>query len=211
MRLKLKTPLPGLQAQREMAPVYRKPSLLLDMPGTAVESAVLALLFPANEGRSREELLDWKVLLIRRNSYPGVHSGQISFPGGKREARDADLWETARRETCEEVGICREWIDTVGPLTATYVPASNFAIHPFVGVARPGATVTMDPREVAACRRVPLRALDPARAVMRRFTYEDGEKPAPAWLYEDFVIWGATAMVLAELYRAVDRGLLARE
>ena len=211
MHLKLNTPLPGSKAQCEMAPVYRQPSLLRCIPREAVESAVLALLFPANDGRDREALLDWRVLLIRRNSYPGVHSGQISFPGGKREEADADLWATACRETLEEVGIAPDCLDRVGALTTIYVPASNFVIYPFIAVAHPETRVTSDPREVADYRLVPIRALDPARAVERDFTYEEGTRPAPAWLYGDFVIWGATAMMLAELYRVVDCGLLVRD
>ena len=211
VHLKLRTPLPGRKAQCEMAPVYRKPSLLKDIPRSAMESAVLTLLFPANEGRSRKDLMEWSVLLIRRNSYPGVHSGQISFPGGKRETCDADLWQTACRETHEEVGVAPDCLDRVGPLTRTYVPASNFVIYPFIAVACAEAMVTPDPREVAEYRRVPIKALDPAKAVTLDFTYESGTKPAPAWIYEGFTIWGATAMMLAEFYRAVDQGLLVRD
>lgn len=211
MRMKLNNPLPGAKAQSEMAPVYREPSLLRDIPQQAMESAVLAALFPSNQGRSREDLLEWTVLLIRRNSYPGVHSGQISLPGGKRDEADADLWATACRETREEVGIGTDRLVKIGALTRTYVPASNFVIYPFIAVAAPGADVSMDPREVAGYRHVPVKALDPSKAVMLDFTYENGTRPAPAWVYEGFTIWGATAMMLAELYRAVDRGLLVRE
>ncbi|SBW10341.1 conserved hypothetical protein [uncultured delta proteobacterium] len=210
MQLKLTTPLPGRAAQSEMAPLYRQPALLKDIPPDALESAVLALLFPANEGKSREELLDWSVLLLRRNSYPGAHSGQISFPGGKREAGDADLWATACRETCEEVGIGAACLNRVGALTKTYIPASNFVIYPYVAVARPEARVCLAPREVVEYRLVPIRTLDPGKAVTLDFTYECGTKPAPAWLYEGFTIWGATAMMLAEFYRVIDRGLLVR-
>lgn len=211
MHLRLNTPLPGPAAQCEMAPVYRQPSLLRNIPSGAMESAVLALLFPANTGESREALLEWSVLLIRRNTYPGVHSGQISFPGGKREETDPDLPETARRETFEEVGITPDRFDWVGSLTRIYVPASNFVIYPFMAVAAPETRITPDPREVAEYRHVPLKALDPARAETFDFTYEEGTKPAPAWRYGGFTIWGATAMMLAELYRTVDRGLLTRE
>lgn len=210
MHLKLKSPLPGPEAQCEMAPVYRQASLVRDVPGGAMESAVLAALFPANEGRTRNELMEWSVLLIRRNSYPGVHSGQVSFPGGKREKADADLWQTACRETREEVGLPEGCLDKVGALTRIYVPASNFVVYPFIAVACGEARLTPDPREVVAYKRVPVKELDPARAVSLDFTYEAGTRPAPAWEYEGFTIWGATAMMLAEFYRVVDQGLLVR-
>lgn len=211
MRLTLKAPLPGSAAHCEMAPVHRTPSVLGDVPGKAVESAVLTLLFPTNEGRDRDELMDWTVLLIRRNNYEGVHSGQIAFPGGKRENGDRGLWETACRETCEEVGICDSYLQKVGALTRTYVPASNFVIYPFVAIARPGATVHTDPREVVEYRHVPIRVMDPGKAVALDFDYDDGTRPAPAWQYEGFTIWGATAMMLSEFYRTVDQGLLVRD
>lgn len=208
MSLRLTTPLPGRAAQNEMAPLRRSLVLCDAIPSGAVESAVLVLLFPANAGKSREELLDWSVLLTRRNSYPGVHSGQISFPGGKREATDADLWATACREASEEVGITEACLDKVGALTGTYVPASNFVISPFIAVARPEARVCIDPREVVEYRQVPVRLLDPAKARMRVVAYSDGQGPAPTWQYEGFTIWGATAVMLAELYRVIDRELL---
>lgn len=208
MQLILRHPLPGLAAQCEMAPVYRKSALLRNVPREAVESAVLALLFPANAGKSGTEMLEWSVLLIQRNTYPGVHSGQISFPGGKREKTDAALEQTALRETREEAGIPASSLDMVGALTSLYVPASNFLVYPFLAVANPDTRIVPDTREVTDYRLVPLRVLDPAAAVTRDFTYEEGTKPAPAWEYEGFVIWGATAMMLAELYRIVEGDLL---
>ena len=213
MHLKLNEPLPGRRAQSEMAPGlgFRGPSRFDNIPVEAMDAAVLALLFPVNAGRSREDLLEWTVLLIRRNSYPGVHSGQISFPGGKRDEDDADLWATACRETCEEVGIRSECLEKVGMLTLNYVPASNFMIYPFVALAHPNAQIVLDSHEAVEYRHVPLKVLDPASAVLLEFATATGHKPAPAWEYEGFTIWGATAMLLSELYRAVDLGLLVRD
>ena len=210
MHLELKTPLPGREAQLEMAPMYRRPSIINTVPESAVESAVLVLLSPTNEGRNRTEMLSWQVLLIRRNSYPGVHSGQISFPGGRREKTDANLWETACREGYEEVGVAGDCLDWVGSLTRIYVPASNFVIYPFMAVDSCRAEIVLDPREAVQYKQVPLSVFNPESAVSLPFTYEEGTRPAPAWEYEDFIIWGATAMMLAEVYRVVERGLLVR-
>ncbi len=176
-----------------------------------MESAVLVLLFPTNEGRDKRELMDWTVLLIRCNSYEGVHSRQIAFPGGKREKGDKDYWETACRETREEVGIRDTHLQRVGELTRIYVAASNFVIYPFVALAGPGAAVVADPREVVEYRQVPIRVADPAKAVSLDFDYDDGRRWVPAWQYGGFTIWGATAMMLAEFHRAVDQGLLIRD
>ena len=209
-RLELRKPLPGKSAQLEMAPRHRIPALLEDfVPEGAEHSAVLALLTPENEGGSRNALLEWKVLLIRRNIYSGVHSGQISFPGGRQEAGDPGFWETACRETFEEVGIGPGDLEKVSPLTSVYVPPSNFLIHPFIALNRLTGPVRPDPREVADYKNIPLKAFNPAGSVELDFASQPGEaKPAPAWRYEDYVIWGATAMILSELYRLIEGGAL---
>jgi 8-oxo-dGTP pyrophosphatase MutT (NUDIX family) len=210
MRLELKSPLPGTQAQLEMAPAYRIPSFLDAIPEEAMESAVLVLLSPANGGGSREELLEWPVLLIRRNSYPGVHSDQISFPGGKRDPEDAGLWETACREGYEEVGVAPQCLEKIGPLTRIYIPPSNFVVYPFIAVNGCAPAISLDPREAVQYKQIPIKVFNPDNALSLQFSYESGPRPAPAWEYEDFTIWGATAMMLAELYRSVERGLLLR-
>lgn len=208
MHLALKTPLPGREAQLEMAPAYRRPSIINSAPETAMEAGVLTLLSPTNEGRDLAELLSWHVLLIRRNCYPGVHSGQISFPGGRREKVDSSLWETACREGFEEVGVPRRCLDRVGLLTRIYVPASNFVVYPFMAVNNCHAEIVLDSHEAVQFKQIPLNVFNPRNAVSLPFPYEGGTRPAPAWKYEDFTIWGATAMVLAEVYRTVERGLL---
>ncbi|HBY01896.1 MAG TPA: coenzyme A pyrophosphatase, partial [Rikenellaceae bacterium] len=77
-------------------------------PAGARDSAVLVLLIPANNGTSESSLMDWRVVLIKRNTYEGVHSGQIAFPGGKCEKTDKGVIDTAYREAFEELGIVRE-------------------------------------------------------------------------------------------------------
>lgn len=204
-RLAFTPPLPGKSAQVEMAPAYRVAALMREVPpGNARQSAVLVALAPPDK-ESRGEFLDWTVLLIRRNIYPGVHSGQISFPGGSQEKTDKSLWETACREAFEEVGMDARRLEKIGPLTSVYVPPSNFLIHPFVAVETSSAPIAADPREVVDYKRIPLKVFDPAASTLLEFDYRNGEKrAAPAWLHEGYTIWGATAMILSELYRLVN-------
>ena len=70
--------------------------------------------------------------LILRNEYDGVHSNQISFPGGKKENNDADLIETAVRETNEEIGIKKDNMIFQLKLTDIYIPPSNFLVRPYI-------------------------------------------------------------------------------
>ena len=211
MRLIIKKNLPGTRAHTVMVTEARKRFLGDGIPADAMESAVLVPLSPTNQGGSPDALLDWTTLLIRRNRYPGVHSGQISFPGGKIEDCDEGLWQTACRETLEEVGIEEQCLERIGSLTNVYVPASNFVIHPFLALNGCGLDVVADPREVVDYKHIPLKVFDPAKAASLEVEFSTGWSPAPGWQYEDFTIWGATAMILAELHEAIVDGALVCE
>jgi 8-oxo-dGTP pyrophosphatase MutT (NUDIX family) len=93
-------------------------------------AAVLVLIAPDEAG-------DARVVLIRRTSYDGHHSGEVSFPGGAAEDGDADLVATALREASEEVGLDPEAIGlrVVGKLEPFWIPVSNFRVTPILAVA----------------------------------------------------------------------------
>lgn len=122
----LKKPLPGRNAQFKMAPENR-----VDVQHTAQKenigqkSAVMVLIFP-EKGIPN-------ICFIRRQDDQGPHSGQISFPGGRVEEKDSNLWDTALRETAEEIGVSERDTQYVGKLTPLYIPVSNFWVHPFIG------------------------------------------------------------------------------
>ena len=73
-------------------------------------------------------------VLTKRHVYEGFHSGQISFPGGKMEKEDANLEQTALRETEEEIGVPREAMQVFGSLTSVYIPPSGYIVHPYVSM-----------------------------------------------------------------------------
>jgi len=88
------------------------------------------------------------LLFTQRTAHLSKHSGQISFPGGRREPADLSPVETALRETSEEIGIAPALVSIAGFLPR-YVTGTGFDISPVVGVIAPGFVLTPDPHEVA--------------------------------------------------------------
>ncbi|MDP1752873.1 MAG: CoA pyrophosphatase, partial [Reyranella sp.] len=88
------------------------------------------------------------VLLTQRTDDMPSHAGQIAFPGGRQQAEDADAVATALRETEEEVGLARSFVEVIGPVDL-YRTGTGYEITPIVGIVTPGFTTRADPREVA--------------------------------------------------------------
>ncbi len=157
------------------------------------QSAVMMLFYPKNG--------EMHLVLIKRNTYPGVHSSQISFPGGKAEPEDADLAHTALRETFEEVGVVPEAIDVVMPFTEIYIPPSNFLVMPYLGITEIELTFRPNKDEVDAIIELPLDVfLDDSiiTSVAMQTSYSQ-RIMVPAFEFEGHVVWGATAMIMSEL------------
>ncbi|MEC9339917.1 MAG: CoA pyrophosphatase [Pseudomonadota bacterium] len=192
---------PGDTARHELMPVAVD-GTAFDRPAPrndTRDAAVLLLLYPDTGHR------DWYLTLIKRPDYDGVHSGQIAFPGGRREGEES-LTETALRETREEVGVDPGEVTLLGELTPFFVFASNHMVHPFVGYVsvRPGFVPCEI--EVAQILEIPLsHLLEPAN--LRHETRELRWGPAriPFFAVDDHKVWGATAMVLAEFLELTRR------
>lgn len=193
----LTNPLPGVTGQIKMAPAPIGHQLnRWEIPDTCREAGVLLLFYPCNTNGRRSELY---LTLTRRREYPGVHSGQISLPGGRREEGES-LQATALRETTEEIGVSPEKIEIIGRLSSLYTPPSNFCIYPFVAFSPTRPTFQPDPREVAELIEVPLDLLvDPTiRKEETRHFESYGERYIPFFDIYGHKVWGATAMILSE-------------
>jgi 8-oxo-dGTP pyrophosphatase MutT (NUDIX family) len=140
------------------------------------------------------------VLLTQRTADMPSHAGQVSFPGGRRQAEDADAVATALRETEEEVGIPARFIDVIGAVDL-YRTGTGYEITPIVGIVTPGFTIRADPREVADVFEVPLEHfLDEVNHKINSRQYQGRERRYYAMPYGERYIWGATAGMLKNLH-----------
>ena len=187
--------LPGEDAHLSMAPVSRPlSSLALKNAVDVRESAVAIMLF-------RKEDTTF-CTLIQRPSYEGNHSGQISFPGGKRDPEDKDLQATAKRECMEEVGIDLGKAKFLGQLTPVYIPVSNFHVEPFVFFYPEWPEFVPDQREVESIFLISIEDLLDESVISQMDVPLPGGivmRNVPCFLIEGRQIWGATALILNEL------------
>jgi 8-oxo-dGTP pyrophosphatase MutT (NUDIX family) len=196
LKTRLLMPLPGRAAQQAMAPEGRSHEILSDaMP---FESAVLILL--------RRVRGDWKVVFIRRADDGRVHSGQIAFPGGRREPADGSLWETARREAGEEIGLNCHTLEPLGELTPLYIPHSNYLVHGFIALGWQCPAFIPQANEVADIFEVSLKQiLKKSNRGNDHFAAGNGQIiPAPCFIFGQVRVWGATAMILSEFCALFD-------
>ena len=140
------------------------------------------------------------VLLTQRTEDMPSHAGQIAFPGGRRQVEDIDATATALRETEEEVGLTRDFIEVIGALDL-YRTGTGYQITPIVGIVTPGFTMRADPREVADVFEVPLdHFLDERNHRIDSRVWQGRERRYYAMPYGERYIWGATAGMLKNLY-----------
>ena len=139
------------------------------------------------------------VLLTQRTDDMPSHAGQIAFPGGRRQEGDADAVATALRETEEEVGLTRHFIDVIGSVDH-YRTGTGYEITPVVGIVEPGFTTRADPREVADVFEVPLEHfLDEKNHRLASRVWQGRQRFYYAMPYGERYIWGATAGMLKNL------------
>ena len=186
-------PLPGWPSQSLACPPGR-PKDVTERVRDARQAGVVSLLC-WHEGH-------WQVLLMLRTRDNTAHSGQLAFPGGAAEPLDeGDLTKTALRELEEEVGISLREDQIMGRLSPIYIPPSHFFVQPVVACCDEVPKIRLQEEEVAAVMWVPLSKLPPPGKPWpnQSVRVRGGKATVPGWQVERHVLWGATAMMMAEL------------
>ena len=157
------------------------------------KAAVMMLIYPKNDKSH--------LALIVRNTYPGVHSAQIGFPGGKVEIEDESLIHTALRETHEEIGIHPDKIEVIKTFTAVFIPPSNFIVAPFLGISHAELEFIEQEEEVAGIIEFPLLDFMNDKTIVNKImdTSYGNNIEVPTFKINEHYVWGATAMMMSEL------------
>jgi len=184
----------GIDAQFKLAPKIRQPySEELIKLKNPKKAAVLALFYP-------DKFNNTYVLLTKRASYDGTHSAQISFPGGKYDKQDITLKDTAIRETNEEIGIAVNDIVIFKEMTNVFIPPSNFLVTPYLAYLNEEPSFVKN-HEVETLIEVSLTNFLSETCISSTIitTSYAKEMHVPCFKLNDYIVWGATAMMLSEI------------
>jgi len=196
LAVRLKKPLPGRVAQSQCEPELSFGRHYAPAPDSARPAAVLALLYWHHD--------KWYLPLTVRPATMADHAGQISFPGGAIEAGESSD-EAALRELEEELGVPREGIQLLGPLTSLYLFVTDFAVSPWVAAIDHRPDFAPCAREVAKVLEVPLdHLLDRRHRGTHVRHHGKLEFSAPHIDWQQYHIWGATGMMLSELLAVIE-------
>jgi 8-oxo-dGTP pyrophosphatase MutT (NUDIX family) len=167
----------------------------MDAVGGRVDAAVLIPLY-LDGG-------ELHAVFTKRRDDLSHHAGEISFPGGRQDFPEEDLRTTALREAQEEIGLAPEDVELVGALPPVGTFVTNYKIHPFVGVIKPGHAWTPQPTEVEVILELSIASLL-AGYEMKRLVRKGVPFKTPTYTVDGNLIWGATARIVQHLLERVE-------
>jgi len=167
-------------------------------PLPAKQSSVLCLIYPDEQGQS-------KLVFILRKKNNGHHSGQIGFPGGKKEEKDQSDYETALREAEEEVGIDKNKVASIKQLSKIFIPVSNYKVNAFLALTHTKPTFVKQEEEVEEILEFSLQDFLYLPKVAIKKKYFEKEYTLYAFQSGKWLIWGATAMILSEIVELIKK------
>ncbi|GHC33567.1 CoA pyrophosphatase [Aidingimonas halophila] len=175
-----------LENVRERLHALQPRRIALDMPQAAVLMAIVERPAPT-------------LLFTRRADHLKQHSGQVAFPGGKREPDDTDLLATALREAHEEIALPRDHVEVIGRLSDV-ISLHGMRVTPYVGLIPPDLPLRPDFEELDTIFEVPLSLfLEDCRSHTDVITVDGRPIYVPSYHAEGHIIWGLSAMMLVEL------------
>jgi 8-oxo-dGTP pyrophosphatase MutT (NUDIX family) len=166
----------------------------MDAVGGRIDAAVLIPLY-LDSG-------ELHAVFTKRRDDLSHHAGEISFPGGRQDFPEEDLRVTALREAEEEIGLAPQDVEMVGALPPVGTFVTNYKIHPFVGVIRPGHAWTPQPTEVEVILELSIASLV-AGYEMKRLVRKGVPFRTPTYTVGGNLIWGATGRIVQHLLERV--------
>jgi 8-oxo-dGTP pyrophosphatase MutT (NUDIX family) len=186
--------LPAMESQYKMAGSYR-PVVSIEeaIEKQAKTAGILILVTKMDE--------DFHFLMIQRTTYDGAHSGQMAFPGGKKEPQDASILDTAIRECYEEIGIHVSKSDILGALTPLFIPVSHFVVYPFLAYIDSPLQLIKDTTEVEEIYLFNIQDFFKSENIQDfSFQIQNQTMTVPSYRFKEQTVWGASAMILSEWY-----------
>ncbi|WP_339806666.1 CoA pyrophosphatase [uncultured Marinobacter sp.] len=170
---------------------YAPRQLALDYPEASV-------LVPVTNNPGRPE-----ILFTLRSANLSTHSGQVAFPGGKRDLSDPSLEYTALRETHEEIGLPPGEVQIIAPLSQV-MSRYGILVTPYVGVVPVDHPLTPNPHEIESIFTVPVEFfLEDKRERTDVLPFQNHTYHVPCYRWGRYQIWGLSAVVLVDFLNAV--------
>lgn len=162
-------------------------------------AAVLVTLYPKDG--------EFCILLNKRSEIVEHHKGEISFPGGARDAEDNDFEDTALREADEEMGISPSDVTILGQLDDA-VTRSGFGVRVFVGEIPHSYPFKPSDLEIAEVLEVPVKSLyDPSNIRWETRWTSEGLTTVYSYVHDEHVVFGATAKILQQFLDIMEEPL----
>lgn len=194
LQKRLKDHLPGRRSQEKMAPnPLNGNNSVRHYEPAHDDFRNSSVLVPLVAWKSELEIL----LTLRTQDIN--HGGQLSFPGGGKEG-DETIFETALRESQEEIGLHKDGVNIVGTLTSLYVGHSDNMVTPVVAFLNEEQKFTPNPNEVDEIISIPLdQLMEEKNLVYEEWVLRGTPYRVPFWNIHRVPLWGATAMMMSEL------------
>jgi 8-oxo-dGTP pyrophosphatase MutT (NUDIX family) len=159
--------------------------------GNFIEAAVMLAI---TKGGTEPSLI-----VTRRAAHLNLHAGESAFPGGKHDAQDSSLLQTALREAWEEVALEPRQFRFIGELDQQ-LTSTGIRVSPFVGVVSDAVALSANLAELDSIFKVPLAFLvDRSNLQFTPKIYPQGTINVPNFIYGEYSVWGATARMVIEL------------